>query len=128
MSGTSQEIEGGSNAPIPTTPTQIGVSVDGLGSAIQVGSLGFSLPNFAGTIMSWSIIGDVVGDVVVDIKVGGVSIIGGGGSYPTITAGVSGSGAVSGWATDTFVANTPIEYEIISVASFKRLNLVLNLI
>lgn len=127
MSGTNQEIEGGNNGPIPTTPTQIGVSVDGLGSAIQVGSLGFSLPNFPGTIYSWSVIGDVVGDVVIDIKVGGVSIVGAG-NKPTIVAGTSASASVAGWTTDTFVANTAIEYEITSVTAFKRLNLVLNLI
>ena len=126
MSGTNQEIEGGSGGG-SGTPTQIGVSVDGLGSAIQVGSLGFSLPNFAGTIVSWNIIGDVVGDVVVDIKVGGVSIVGAG-NKPTIVAGTNASAAVAGWTTAAFVANTAIEYEITSVATFKRLNLVLNLI
>jgi hypothetical protein len=107
-------------------PKQIGASVNGLGSAIQVGSVGFSIPSFSGNITSWSLVGDVVGDVVFDVKVGGVSIIGAG-NKPTIVAGLNNSANISGWTSVAVVAGTYIEFVIESVNSFKNINLVLNI-
>jgi hypothetical protein len=104
---------------------QIGASVNGLGSAIQVGSVGFSMPSFSGNIISWSLIGDVSGDVVFDVKVSGVSIVGAG-NKPTIVAGLSNSANVSGWTSVSVVAGSYIEFVIESVSSFKNINLVLN--
>lgn len=106
---------------------QIGASVNGLGSAIQVGSVGFSIPSFSGTISSWSLVGDVSGDVVFDVLVGGVSIVGAG-NKPTIVASTSATANVSGWTSTSVVSGTFIEFVIESVASFKNINLVLNIL
>jgi hypothetical protein len=114
-------IAGGSSSE------QIGASIDGLGSAIQVGSAGFSAPNYSGTVESWSIIGDygATGSTVVDVRKNGVSIVGAG-NKPTIVSGNSASQSVSGWTSASFVPGDFIEYNIESVSTFKNLNLFLN--
>lgn len=106
---------------------QIGVSVDGLGSAIQTGSLGFSVPAFTGTIQSWSLVGDQSGSVVIDVKRSGVSIIGAGNS-PTITSATSSTANVSGWTSTSITEGDFIEYSITSVSSFTRLNLFIKIL
>lgn len=105
---------------------QIGASVNGLGSAIQVGSIGFSIPSFNGNITSWSLVGDVSGSVVIDVRIGGVSIVGAG-NKPTIVASTNATATVSGWTSVAVVAGTYIEFVIESVSSFKNINLVLNI-
>jgi len=116
-----QTIAGGSSTD------QIGMSVDGLGSALQVGSGGFSAPNYSGTVESWSIIGDyaATGSTVVDIRKNGVSIVGAG-NKPTILSANSASQSVSGWTSTSFVPGDFIEYYIESISTFKNLNLFLN--
>ena len=116
-----QVISGGDSS------VQIGVSVDGLGSTIQVQSAGFSAPNYSGTIDSWSIIGDygATGNTVVDVRKNGVSIVGSG-NKPTILSGNNASASVSGWTTLSFLPGDFIEYYIESVTVFKKLNLFLN--
>lgn len=104
-------------------PKQIGASVNGLGSAIQVGSIGFSIPSFNGNIVSWSLVGDVSGSVVIDVRINGVSIVGAG-NKPTIVANTNATSNVSGWTSIAVVAGTFIE----SVNSFKNINLVLNVV
>lgn len=108
-----------------TQSAQIGASVNGLGSAIQVGSVGFSIPAFSGNITSWSLVGDVSGDVVFDVRINGVSIVGAG-NKPTITANTDNAENVSGWTSVAVVAGTYVEFVIESVSSFKNINLVLN--
>lgn len=107
-------------------PKQIGASVNGLGSAIQVGSVGFSIPSFSGTITSWSLVGDVSGSVVFDVRVGGVSIVGAG-NKPTIVASTNATANVLGWTSVAIVAGTNVKFVIESVSSFKNINLVLNI-
>lgn len=106
---------------------QIGASVNGLGSAIQVGSVGFSIPSFSGTVTSWSLVGDVSGDVVFDVLISGVSIVGSG-NKPTIVANTDASASVSGWTSTSIVSGTYVEFVIESVSSFKNINLVLNIL
>jgi hypothetical protein len=106
--------------------SQIGASVNGLGSAIQVGSVGFSIPAFSGNITSWSLVGDVSGSVVFDILVGGVSIVGAG-NKPTITASTDNAENVLGWTSVAVVEGTYVEFIIESVSSFTNINLVLNI-
>jgi hypothetical protein len=108
-----------------TVPLQIGASVNGLGSAIQVGSVGFSIPAFSGNITSWSLVGDVSGDVVFDVRINGVSIVGAG-NKPTIVGSTDNAENVSGWTSVAIVEGTYVEFVIESVNSFKNINLVLN--
>lgn len=105
----------------------IGCSIDGLGSVIVAGQVGFSGIVNAGTISGWSVIGDVTGDVVFDIKRNGVSIIGAG-NKPTITGGTNATDTTSGWTSTTIAEGDFIEYVIESVATFKKLSLFLKIV
>lgn len=105
----------------------IGLSVDGLGSAIQTGSCGFSVPQFSGTIQSWSIIGNTASDIVIDIRKDGVSLVGSG-NKPYIIASTSNIETISGWDTSLILENEFIEYVIESTATFSRINLVLKIV
>lgn len=105
---------------------QIGASIDGLGSTIQTGQIGFSAIVTSGTIVSWTIVGDVTGDIVFDIKRNGVSIVGAG-NKPTIETDTDNTALVSGWTSNTVTDGDLIEYVIESVASFKRINLFLRI-
>lgn len=89
----------------------IGCSIDGLGSAIVSGQVGFSAILYTGTISSWTVIGDISGDVVFDIKRNGVSIIGAG-NKPTITSDLNASDVPSGWTSTTVTEGDIIEYNI----------------
>lgn len=101
---------------------QLGASVDGLGSLLQTGSIGFSVAKGSGTIQSWSIIGDTTGSIVMDVKRNGTSIVGAG-NMPTITTAVSATANVSGWTSTAIVEGDFIEFSITSVTSFTRINL-----
>lgn len=105
----------------------IGCSIDGLGSVIVAGQVGFSAIVNPGTISGWTVIGDVSGDVVFDIKRNGVSIIGAG-NKPTITGGTNATATTSGWTSTTIAEGDFIEYVIESVVSFKKLSLFLKIV
>lgn len=105
----------------------IGCSIDGLGSVIVAGQVGFSAIVNPGTISGWTVIGDVTGDVVFDILRNGVSIIGAG-NKPTITAGTLNGENVLGWTSAAILEGDIIEYIIESVASFKKLSLFLKIV
>lgn len=105
----------------------IGCSIDGLGSVIVAGQVGFSAIVNPGTISGWTVIGDVSGDVVFDIKKNGVSIVGAG-NKPTIVGDLNATDPTSGWTSTTLVEGDIIEYIIESVASFKKLSLFLKIV
>lgn len=110
-----------------TTP-QIGVSIDGLGSALQVQSAGFSFPSFTGIIKSWGITGGFgeVGNAVIDVRKNGVSIVGTG-NKPTITTSNNNTENVLGWDSVSVTAGDYIEWYLESVDTFKTLNCFINI-
>jgi hypothetical protein len=66
-----------------------GVTVDGVTGVVQVGTVGYVVMPYAGTITGWSITSNVVGTISFDITsasgaIPTVSIIGVGGNYPTL--------------------------------------------
>jgi hypothetical protein len=67
-----------------------GVTVDGVTGIVQVGTIGYVVMPYSGTITGWSIIANVAGTISFDITsasgaIPTVSIIGVGGNYPTLT-------------------------------------------
>jgi len=104
---------------------QISGGADGLGSAVYPGSLGFKIPSYNGTITSWSIIADIAGDIVIDVKKNGVSMIGAG-NKPTLSASSSASANVSGWTSTAIVAGDNIELVILSAATLTKFTVEIN--
>lgn len=115
---------------LPTVLAPIGCSIDGLGSPIQSGAVGFSAIIYSGTIAEWTIIGDQVGEVQFDIKRNGVSIVGAG-NKPAVVAilgtETSASESVVGWTSNTVTAGDFIEYVIENSYGFQRLSLFLKI-
>ena len=109
----------------------IGCSIDGLGSVIVADQVGFTSIIYSGTITSWTIIGDVDGEVVFNILKNGVSIIGGG-NKPSVVSDEftysSATGVPTGWTSTTLTEGDIIEYVIESSSSFKKLNLLLKIV
>lgn len=104
--------------------SSFGLSVDGAGSAITTGAkMSVTVP-FSCTITNWYLAADVSGSVVVDVKVGGTSIVGAG-NKPTLSTAASANAAVSGWTSATISAGTIVEFNVDSAATITRLNLVL---
>lgn len=117
----------GSTDIIIATPI-IGLSIDGQGSTIQAASsAGFSVVQNTGTIQSWTIVGDISGSIVIDIKRNGVSIVGAG-NKPTVTTSTNATAAATGWTSVAVIAGDFIEYQIISSSNFTRANLSIKLV
>lgn len=101
-----------------------GVTVDGGGDVIATGSMGFIIIPYDATIVSWHVVADQPGSVVVDLKRAGVSIIGGGGK-PTLTGAQRANGGVAGWTSTSITENDEIEFNVDSASSVRRVNLVI---
>jgi hypothetical protein len=100
--------------------TDVAISV-GVGDGINViiANTARSFKALKGnTIVSWEVVGDVTGSIVIDLLKNGVSMIGAG-NKPTITSGTSASAAVSGWTTDTYIAGDVLTVKVESNSNFK---------
>lgn len=51
----------------PTISRQVGITIDGGGSAITTGVKGFITVPFGGTIAGWTLLGDQAGSIVIDV-------------------------------------------------------------
>lgn len=70
---------------VPTIPkTQVGITIDGGGSAITTGNKGFGRVPHTGTITGWTIVADQAGDIEVDVQLGSFA------GFPT-TASIAGT-------------------------------------
>ena len=105
-----------------------GIDIDGAGSVPATGSKGFITLPFNCTIQNWYLACDASGDAVIDLKVSGTSIVGGGGNKPTLTGAQSGNAAVSGWTDDTMAAGVIVEFNLDSIATITHANLVLKVV
>lgn len=76
------------------------------------------------TITKWYIVGDQSGSCVVDIKRSGTSIIGGGGNKPTLSSAQRANAAVSGWTSTSIATNDELQFNLDSVTTINRINLV----
>ena len=105
---------------------QISAVFSGGGGVVSTGSKGYLTIGYGFTITGFYIIGNTSGSCVVDIKVGGVSIIGGG-NKPTLSSAQRANAAVSGWTTTTFSANTEIEWNVDSCSTISEIDLTIKL-
>jgi hypothetical protein len=108
---------------IPEATGEFGVTVDGGGSAIIDGSVGFVTIPYAATITNWYLIADVAGDIVFDIKKGVDSIIGAG-NKPTLAAQSNSTAAISAWTTSTLSDGDVLEFVVSSASTVTWVNLI----
>lgn len=110
---------------LPTPPTQqqaIGASFSGSGGVINISSIVTLISKMGGTITSWRVAGSdgETGSCVLDLKSGGVSLIGAG-NKPTISGANAANAPIAGWTTATLSANGIYEINIESLSTFTRL-------
>ena len=108
-----------------STPPTFGITVDGAGTVLTVGSKGFVTVPYDCTLTNWYLAADQAGDVVFDLKRGGTSIVGTG-NAPTLSSAQTANAAVSGWDSVAITAGDIIEFEITGTpATITRVNLVI---
>jgi len=95
-----------------------GVTVDGIIGIVQVGTTGYVVMPYDGTITSWVLTANASGTVSFDITkassgvIPTVSIIGGGGVYPTLSSQQIATGStLTGWTT-TFSAGDVFGFSV----------------
>jgi hypothetical protein len=112
-----------------------GISIDGSGSGVSTGIKGDLRIDFMCQVTYWAVYADVAGSIVFDIwkdthanfpPVAGDSMIGVG-NKPTLSA-VAFNGAVpSGWTTITINAGDVLRFNVDTVSTVTRVNLILKL-
>jgi len=103
-----------------------GITIDGGGAVPGTGSKGFITIPYSGTITNWYLAADQAGSCVIDVKISGSSIIGTG-NKPTLSSVQTGNAAVSGWTSTSISAGDIIEFNLNSVTTITRVNLVIKL-
>ena len=137
----------GPQGPIGNTGTQgvkgdtgtsiarsINYVIDGGGLAISTGTKGYLVLDFNGTLTSWTILGDTVGSIVVDVKrstyanfPATTSITGTG--KPTLINGQKNQNtSMSGWTSSTIYAGDILEFYVNSANTATRVTLDLKII
>ena len=114
--------------PIATVRS-INYVIDGGGSVITTGSKGHLVIDFDCTINSWTMLGDVSGSIVVDIKRGTYA------NYPT-TASIAGTNkptfssvlknqniTLTGWGSTALLAGDILEFTVDSAVTVTRVTL-----
>ena len=108
-------------AVTPTIKDAFGITVDGATVALTTGTKGYRYIEQNCTITGWDLRSDVSGDIVFDVKRGGVSLAGT--EKPTLTAAASDSNlALTTWTT-SLVAGDIIEFVIDSASTITRATL-----
>ena len=104
----------------------VGCTFDGSGSTPTVGSIGYVVCPFAGTIDQWHIVGNASGSAVVDVwKVAGAIPVDAnriaGTEKPTLTAAqLASDTSLTTWATTTVTAGDVFGFELESVTTCTR--------
>jgi hypothetical protein len=71
------------------------------------------------TINSWYIWANASGSAVVDVKAGGVSLVGGSGNKPTLATAQTATADIASWTTSTLAQNDLITVNLDSVTTCK---------
>lgn len=104
-----------------TLKDTFGITVDGAGVVLTTGTKGYRYIEQNCTITGWDVRSDISGDIVFDVKRGGVSLAGT--EKPTLTASSSASDlSLSTWTT-SLVAGDIIEFVIDSAATISQATL-----
>ncbi len=102
------------------------VSIDGNGSVIATGAVGAKITfPYACTLTTYFLDSDLTGNVVIDVKRSGTSIVGGGGNKPTITGGVAATAALAGWTSVIIAAGDTLTFNVDTNSAAKHIDLVL---
>ena len=102
-----------------------GITVDGGGAVLTTGSKGFVTVPYDCTILNWYLAADQAGDVVIDVKRSGASIVGQG-NAPTLTSAQSNNEAASAWASIAITAGDILEFVVTGTpTTLTRVNLVI---
>lgn len=110
-------VEGGA----ATVKDTFGITVDGAGVSLTTGIKGYRYIEQDCTITGWSVVSDVSGSIVFDVKRAGVSLAGS--EKPTLSAAASASNlSLSTWTT-SLVAGDIIEFIIDSASTVTRATL-----
>lgn len=100
----------------------------GDGSGVpSTGSKGFITIPYDCTISKWYLAANASGSCVVDVKRGGTSIVGGSGNKPTLSGAQSGNAAPASWTSVAVAKGDILEFNLDSVATITRVNLVLEM-
>lgn len=104
-------------APAPTQEDLIGVSLDGSGAVLVAGSKGHREVAWACAILGWTLLADVAGSVVVDVRACSyaawpttVTICGG--VYPSLAAAQKGQAAAGGCVGVSLAAGDVLEFVV----------------
>jgi len=92
---------GGSSNSLIRAP---GITVDGGGSVLTVGSKGFLTVPYTGTIAKWYMAADVSGSTVIDVVRSGTSIVGAG-NKPTLAGDKAISASAAEWTSNAITAD-----------------------
>jgi len=112
----------------PDLSRTFGITVDGAGTVLTAGSKGFVTIPYDCTITNWYLAADQSGDVVIDVLLGGTSIVGTG-NPPALSTAQSGNAAVSGWTSVAVTAGDILEFAVTGTpVTITRVNLVLKAI
>ncbi len=132
---TTPTIDGTTSATLRTG--SFGITIDGGGSAITTGVKGYISIPYACTIQSVTMLADQSGSAVVDIwkdtyanypPTVADTLIGGGGTKPTITtANKSTDSTLTGWTTSVSAGDT-IGFNVDSASTITRLTLILKVL
>lgn len=118
----------------PARTASINYVIDGGGVAVTTGLYGGPTIPTACTVVGWILRSDVAGSAVVSVKKSTIAgypttAAMGGANPPTLTAaqiaGAVDKLASAAWADATFAAGDQVEFEVVSVATCKRLNITL---
>jgi hypothetical protein len=121
MSGTTINV---SVTPVIT----IGVTLSGNGGTISAGSKGYMFMPRAGTITSWTIVGDVTGSIIIDVKRSTYAAFPtttsiAGSTLPTVTSAQKNtSSTLTGWSTSLATGDI-IEFVVNSNTAFTKITL-----
>ncbi len=115
-----------------TKIASIGITVDGGGSALTAGSKGFISVPYGCSIDSWTILSDVAGSAVIDIKRSTygdfpttASIVGAG-NKPTLSTAQKNTAAPASWTSTAITAGDILEFVVEATPStLTRCNLTL---
>ena len=125
----------GSFADLLNRPLRgLSCQINGGGSAIPTGVIGFMRVPYACTVMDWTLLGTPSGSLTVDIWAGALASFGSisganticAGTPPAISSGVEARGtALVSWTT-TIAANTVLIFNVTSAATVTMANLTLS--
>ena len=102
-------------------------SADGQGTVVSSLFTRSETIDYNCVIQAWYVDADQSGSIVIDIKRGGTSLIGGGNS-PTLSSQQNATASVSGWTSTTVSAGDKLTYSITSVSTITWFKLKLKVI